>query len=108
HPDTISAMGNVAHTTSWEIWQEAEEFEVLVLKKWTDILGDNCPNTLIAMSNLAVRYNKLGRWQEAEELGFSALKKLMDGEKHQWTLETMQNLAVTYDKLGKLKEAEDL
>ncbi|KAJ7101051.1 hypothetical protein C8R44DRAFT_809387, partial [Mycena epipterygia] len=73
-------------------------------------LGDNHPLTLRAMSNLAVMYNKLERWQEAEELGVAALKKQMDllGDKHKWTLETMQNLAVTYEQLGKSKEAEDL
>ncbi|KAJ7101198.1 hypothetical protein C8R44DRAFT_809651, partial [Mycena epipterygia] len=61
-------------------------------------------------SNLAATYNKLERWQEAEELGDTALKKQMDllGDKHTWTLETMQNLAVTYEQLGKLTEAEGL
>ncbi|KAJ7120130.1 hypothetical protein C8R44DRAFT_787655 [Mycena epipterygia] len=61
------------------------------------------------MSNLATTYNKVERWQEAEELGAAALK-LMDvlGMNHKWTLEAIKNLTVTYEQLGKLTEAESL
>ncbi|KAJ7435004.1 hypothetical protein FB451DRAFT_1465790 [Mycena latifolia] len=89
---------------------EAQELEVVVLEKRRKILGDNHPDTLHAMGNLAVTYRKLGQSKEAKELKVVVLKKSRKilGEDHPDTLTAMANLAVTYQDLGQFKEAEEL
>ncbi|KAJ7120176.1 hypothetical protein C8R44DRAFT_921195 [Mycena epipterygia] len=93
-----------------ERWQEAQELEVAVLERRRNIFGDNHPETLIAMSNLAVTYRVLHKLQEAEELEILVLQKRRNvlGDNHPETLLSMGNLAVTYQTLGRLKEAEEL
>ncbi|KAJ7099089.1 P-loop containing nucleoside triphosphate hydrolase protein [Mycena epipterygia] len=91
-------------------FKEAEELEVVVLEKRRNLLGDNHPNTLTAMGNLAVTYKTLGKLKEAEELEVAVLDKRKNllGDNHPDTLRDMANLAFTYGDLGKLKEAEEL
>ncbi|KAJ7101077.1 hypothetical protein C8R44DRAFT_946522, partial [Mycena epipterygia] len=121
HPDTLDVMGNLALTyyrggklkeaeqlgvlvlekQRNVLLKEAEELQVVVLERRRNLLGDNHPDTLQAMENLAVTYKKLGKLKEAKELGIVALEK----GGMSWA---MGNLALTYKALGKLKEAEDL
>ncbi|KAJ7101043.1 hypothetical protein C8R44DRAFT_946431, partial [Mycena epipterygia] len=88
----------------------AEQLEVVVLRQQRHILGDDHPDTLDVMGNLAVTYEHLGKLKEAVELGVSVLEKVESvlGDSHPDTLAAMGNQAVTYYKLGKLKEAEEL
>ncbi|KAJ7347989.1 hypothetical protein DFH08DRAFT_670253, partial [Mycena albidolilacea] len=53
HPNTLSAMGNLAVTYS-ELgrYQEAEPLETIVLEKQKLLLGAGHPDTLDAMANL--------------------------------------------------------
>ncbi|KAJ7639205.1 hypothetical protein FB45DRAFT_1001147 [Roridomyces roridus] len=91
-------------------YQEAEELELSVLQGGQKLLGNDHPETLTAMANLAVTYGQLGRYQEAEELELSVLQggqKLL-GNDHPETLTAMANLAVTYRRLGRYQEAEGL
>ncbi|KAJ7081483.1 hypothetical protein C8R44DRAFT_905261, partial [Mycena epipterygia] len=90
--------------------KEAEELGIMVLEKKRNVLGDNHPDTLIAMGNLAVTYQKLGKLKEAQELEIVVLEKRRNvlGDNHPATLRAMGNLAVTYCSLGSVKEAEEL
>ncbi|KAJ7099074.1 P-loop containing nucleoside triphosphate hydrolase protein, partial [Mycena epipterygia] len=91
-------------------FKEAEQLEVGVLQQQRNILGEDHPDTLDVMGNLAVTYEKLEKLKEAEELGVVVVEKMRSvwGDNHPDPLAAMGNLAVTYQKLGKLKEAEEL
>jgi hypothetical protein len=78
-------------------------------KRW-EILGEDHPDTLWTMGNLAWTYYKLGRFLQAEELCAGALDKHRKvlGEDHPDTIRVMCNLALTYRVLNKVPEAEEL
>ncbi|CAI9636424.1 unnamed protein product [Alternaria burnsii] len=89
---------------------EAEKLLVRVMEARKKALGNEHPNTLISMGNLASTYNQQGQWKEAEELEvrvMQTMKKAL-GEVHPDTLNSMANLASTYSKQGRWKEAEQL
>ncbi|KAJ7640180.1 P-loop containing nucleoside triphosphate hydrolase protein, partial [Mycena rosella] len=90
--------------------KDAEQLQLAVVQNRRDILSDDHPDTLRAMSDLAATYHKLGQLKEAEELGVVVLEKQRKilGEDHPDTLHTMCNLASTYYQLGQLKQAEEL
>jgi tetratricopeptide (TPR) repeat protein len=83
---------------------------VKVLDARQRILGDEHPDTLSAMSNLAWIYHSLGQMKDAEALR----KKVLDahqrilGDEHPDTRMAMDNLASTYRGLGQTKDAEAL
>ncbi|KAJ7714259.1 hypothetical protein B0H16DRAFT_1702108 [Mycena metata] len=111
HPDTLSAMGNLAATYSrLGEFQKAEKLEVLALEKQRKFQGNEHPNTLWAMNNLASTYLDLGEFQKAEVLGVLVLEKRTKllGEDHPDTLLAMGNLARTYSALGESRKAENL
>ncbi|KAF7345915.1 FabD/lysophospholipase-like protein [Mycena venus] len=111
HPDTLSAMSNLAFTyRKLGRYQEAEPLEGIVLEKRKQLLGADHPDTLLAIANLAATYCKLGRYQEAEPLEGIVLEKRKQllGADHPHTLLAMGNLAATYHKLGRYQEAEPL
>ncbi|KAJ7807209.1 hypothetical protein B0H13DRAFT_1669370, partial [Mycena leptocephala] len=58
HPDTISAMHNLALTYGHNQCQKAEELQVIVLEKQKRLLGNEHPNTLQAMTNLASTFSR--------------------------------------------------
>lgn len=71
-------------------------------------LGNEHPNTLLAMNNLAVSYGKVGRKQEAIELRekvLEARQRTLSNE-HPDTLMAMNNLANLLSK--KLKKLDKL
>jgi len=49
-----------------DLWNEA-------VFRWTRVLEDN-PKSIAALNNLAVAYEKLGRWEDAEQAYQTALK----------------------------------
>ncbi|KAJ7896450.1 hypothetical protein B0H13DRAFT_1885161 [Mycena leptocephala] len=102
HPDTISAMHNLALTYGHNQCQKAEELQVIVLEKQKRLLGNDHPNTLQAMTNLASTYHRLGRFREAEALQIVVLEKRRKllGEDRLVTLHTMGNFASTCRRLG--------
>ena len=72
------------------------------------LLGEEHPETLTSMGNLATTYWKLRRWNKAEQLEVQVMDMTMKllGEEHPDTLTSMGNLATTYWKLGRWNEAE--
>ena len=69
--------------------------EVLVVETMKRVLGEEHPDTLMSMSNLASTYRKQGRRKEAEVLEALVMetRKRVLGEEHPDTLLSMANLA---------------
>ena len=59
------------------------------------VLGQEYPDTLISMGNLALTYRNQGRWKEAEELKVQVMETMQRvlGEKHPDTINSMAKLA---------------
>jgi hypothetical protein len=49
-------------------YKEAKELQVQVMETTKGVLGEEHPDTLTSMGNLASTYRNQGRWKEAEEL----------------------------------------
>jgi tetratricopeptide (TPR) repeat protein len=86
---------------------ELGEKELQVRQK---TLGNEHPDSLIAMNNLAISYSDLGHRQEAMELREKVLEASQRtlGSEHPDTLGTMDNLANSYSYLGRRQEAMEL
>ncbi|OLN96222.1 Nephrocystin-3-like protein 1 [Colletotrichum chlorophyti] len=73
-------------------------------------LGEEHPDTLIGMGNLASAFCNQSRWKEAEELEVRVLgtRRRVIGEEHPGTLISMGNLALTYRRQGRCDVAMQL
>jgi len=62
------------------------------------VLGEEHPDTLASITNLASTYENQGRWKEAEELKVQVIETFerVLGEEHPYTLTSTANLASTY------------
>jgi tetratricopeptide (TPR) repeat protein len=91
-------------------YNEAEKQFVEAYKTDKKVLGQEHPDTLTSMGNLASTYWNQGRWKEAEDLEVLAMetRERVLGQEHPDTLTSMGNLASTYRNQGRWKEAEDL
>ncbi|KAF8533447.1 hypothetical protein BDD12DRAFT_898983 [Trichophaea hybrida] len=91
-------------------WREAEELQLQALDVTQQIFGQEHPDTLTSMSNLASTYRDQGRYKEAEELEVQTMeaRKRVLCQEHPDTLTSMSNLASTYRVQGRYKEAEEL
>ncbi|OCK75506.1 putative kinesin light chain, partial [Lepidopterella palustris CBS 459.81] len=91
-------------------YSEAEASFLQVLEIRKKVLGQEHPDTLISMANLASTYGNQGRWKEAEELDVQIIEtsSRVLGEEHPSTLTSMANLALTFWNQGRWKEAEEL
>ncbi|CAG9949993.1 unnamed protein product [Clonostachys rosea f. rosea IK726] len=100
-PQTIYGQGRLG---------EAEKLQTKVLDLYKRVRGEEHPNTLRGMGNLALTISNLGRLGEAEKLQTKVLDlcKRFRGEEHPETLIGMNNLAQTIRDLGRLGEAEKL
>ena len=79
--------------------------EVLQIQK--NKLGEDHPDTLQSMGNLASRYSEAGRWTEALALSEQVLqlRKNKLGDDHPDTLLSMHSLAIEYSEAGRRTEA---
>ncbi|KAJ7850963.1 P-loop containing nucleoside triphosphate hydrolase protein [Mycena leptocephala] len=91
-------------------YEEAMELHLTVLKKRKQVLGDDHPETLLAIDPLVAICGHLGRFHEAAELGVVVLEKRKQvlGDAHPDTLRAIGNLALTYNRLGEFHKAEEL
>ncbi|CAI0654350.1 unnamed protein product [Colletotrichum noveboracense] len=91
-------------------WAQAEQVAAQSIKLREEILGEEHPDTLRSMGNLAATYRNQGRWEEAEELNMRVMETSLRvlGEEHPYTLTSIANLALTYMNQGRWKEAEEL
>ncbi|KAJ6533786.1 hypothetical protein DFH09DRAFT_1325636 [Mycena vulgaris] len=91
--------------------REAEDLSVVMLEKRQKFLGQDHPDTLHAMGNLATAYGKLGKFKEAEELGIVGLEQRRTTQGKDYspdTLLAMGNLATPCYFMNKFKEVEQL
>ena len=79
-------------------------------KSWQRTLGDEHPDTLTSMYNLAEAYWRLGRREDSMELFEKEWKACLrvHGEEHRQTLMSLQNLIVCYLELGLMENAINL
>src|SRR5882757_10761265 len=49
-------------------WKNAEQLRVKVMNMRKTLLGENHPDTIKSMANIAATYRDQGRWNEAEQL----------------------------------------
>ncbi|KAJ7622271.1 hypothetical protein FB45DRAFT_798371 [Roridomyces roridus] len=91
-------------------FRQARRINELWVEQCQKLLGDDHPDTLNAMADLAATYWQLGQYQEAEPLEISVLERRQKllGDDHPDTLRAMANLAGTYSELGRYQEAESL
>ncbi|KAJ7813393.1 P-loop containing nucleoside triphosphate hydrolase protein [Mycena olivaceomarginata] len=91
-------------------WKDAEALALVVMEMDKRVLGEEHPDTLTSMANLAVTYWYQGRWKDAEMLQVVMMEKRKHvlGEEHPDTLTSMAHLAATYRKQGHRKDAEML
>jgi tetratricopeptide (TPR) repeat protein len=91
-------------------YSESEHFIVRVIEARKRVLGEEHPDTLASMNNLASMFWNQGRWKEAEDLDVRVIetKKRVLGEEHPSTLISMANLALIYMNQGRWKKAEEL
>src|SRR5271169_6087450 len=78
-----------------------------MMAKYQVILGNDHPDTLMSMHNLAEMYRQQGKMMEAAKMHEEVLAKyqVILGNDHPATLTSMQNLAETYRQQGKMTEA---
>ncbi|KAJ7705167.1 hypothetical protein B0H16DRAFT_1482390 [Mycena metata] len=91
-------------------FKDAQGIAEQILEKSQLLLGDEHPDTLTAMSNLAVTYFKLGEFRKAKELQVMVLENRTKvlGEDHPHTLLAMSNFALTCAKQGEFRKAEEV
>ncbi|KAJ9636760.1 hypothetical protein H2199_007754 [Coniosporium tulheliwenetii] len=91
-------------------WTKAEELGLQVVETTKRVLGDEHPDTLSSIANLASTYMEQGRRKEAEELRLQVVEttKRVLGDEHPDTLISIANLASTYREQGRWTEAEEL
>jgi tetratricopeptide (TPR) repeat protein len=74
------------------------------------LLGEEHPDTLTTISNLASTYSNQGQWKKAEELQVQVMesRKRLLGDEHPYTLTSISNLASAYSNQGQWKKAEGM
>lgn len=89
--------------------KELKEHKSALSEKERD-LGDNHPDTLDAMKDLALTYYKLGQFRHAKVLDVTVLQKQRTilGDDPRDTLLTMSSLASTYYQLGQFEKAAEI
>ncbi|KAJ0108861.1 hypothetical protein J7T55_011355 [Diaporthe amygdali] len=107
-PHAIAVLGN--NETGFGQWKEAELSAVQSVNIRQEVLGEEDPDTLISMSNLAVTYRNQGRWEESEKLEVKVMEmcKQKLGPTHPDTLTSMANLAFTWYSQKRITDALDL
>ena len=90
--------------------KEAEQLFMQVIATRRRVLGDEHPDTLTVISNLASTYWNQGRRKEAEELNIQVMeiRRRVLGDEHSDTLTSMSNMAVIYRDLDQFNKAEEL
>jgi len=89
-------------------WRDAEVYGVVAMDERRQVLGEDHPDTLSSMGDLAITYRKQGRLKDAEVLAVAVMEKRKEllGEDHPDTLSSMGNLASICWNQGRLKDAE--
>jgi tetratricopeptide (TPR) repeat protein len=91
-------------------WNDAAELGSKVLEARSRALGEEHPDTIAAMVNLAATYGYQGKLKEGEALQVKVMQAMssIHGEEHPYTTDAKANLAATLCLQRRLKEAEML
>jgi tetratricopeptide (TPR) repeat protein len=91
-------------------YKKAVELYKQAMQSRKRVLGNEHPDTLSSMNNLASTYMNQGQWKDAEELQVQTMQAMerVLGNEHPDTLRIMDNLATTYSSQGREEEAEEL
>lgn len=91
-------------------YREATAPAERALKLFRDVLGDEDPDTVASLNNLAVLYEAQGKYAEAEAMYLDSLRltTAAKGGGHPDTSTALNNLAGVYETLGKYDQAEVL
>lgn len=109
--DLAHLLGLYAQCLKYEgRYKEGEKIFQRQLKIRQTKLGQDHPDTLISMNNLANTYRYQGRWDEAEKLEVQVLetRRTVLGQNHPDTLGSMHNLACMYWDQGRQETALSL
>ena len=95
------------HDTKQRGYASARKLLEEELESHRHLLGEEHPDTLTAMSDLAVTLGKQGDWAGARKLQEQVLaaSRRVQGGEHPHTLAAMNNLAATLGKQGDLTGA---
>ena len=106
--DAYSKFGRMLREQGYD--KEAEQFQIQVLDERSRTLGEEHPDTINAINDLACTYWNLGKYADAEKLQIKVLdlRNRYLGDEDLDTIWAVGNLAVTYQSLGKYVEAEKL
>ncbi|MBQ4403096.1 MAG: tetratricopeptide repeat protein [Selenomonadaceae bacterium] len=108
HPDTLSAMDNLATTlNALGYYEDALNLQEDILPLYKKVFGEEHIDTIGIMNNLALTMSDLGHYNEALALQEKtlALSKKILGEENPVTLSAMNNLATTLSELRRYDEA---
>jgi serine/threonine protein kinase/tetratricopeptide (TPR) repeat protein len=120
HPQTLALMQELAasywvqgrYASYWvpSRYKEAESLFREILETSRRVLGEEHPQTLLAMTGLANTYQIQERLDEAEALQRETLEiqRRVLGEEHPQTLMNMSNLGFAYWRHGRYVDAEPL
>jgi tetratricopeptide (TPR) repeat protein len=106
--DLVDEMESVGgFVTDLGRWPEARAVEEYVLQARSRLLGEEHPDTILAMGNLASTLEDQGQLEEAAMMKKEVLEKMKRilGEEHPSTISAMNNLASTLGEQGQLEEA---
>ena len=108
---TIQAQWKLAHALHENgQFQEALRWYESLYKKDRGTLGEDHPEALSSLNNLAVIYGKIGEHHRAKELleqVYEARKRIL-GEEHPNTLTSLYELAYTYGVFGEHHREKEL
>lgn len=96
HTDSLASLGLLAMIhVYYGRFHEAEELQMRVLTIRNRVLGEEDPNTLIAMVNLSSTWGNQGMWKEAKQTVIYVVKTSLRvlGEEHPITMISMVILA---------------
>ncbi|KAL9573929.1 hypothetical protein ACKAV7_001921 [Fusarium commune] len=91
-------------------WREKEPVDRRALDLRREVLGEEHPDTMWSMADLAVTYHQQGRYDKAESIYQEVLELRREvlGETHPDTISSMADLATIYHAQGQYEEAEEL
>ena len=91
-------------------YNEAEQMNRQALDSKEKVLGEEHPDTLTSVSDLALVLQHQGKYEEAEQMNRRALdsKEKVLGKEHPETLISVSDLALVLQHQGKYEEAEQI
>ncbi|KAF7519720.1 hypothetical protein PCG10_009763, partial [Penicillium crustosum] len=91
-------------------WIDKQPVDERAYELRQQVLGEEHPDTIQSLANLASTYHAQGRYSEAEPMDVKALalRQQVLGEEHPDTIESLANLATTYYAQGWYSKAEPI